>query len=356
MNMMAGSKGTFVISWSQTEVGGLAGAPVTSLDEGAMWIWRGSPVQIDAALSGCSEVRSDDGLEVYRKRAAASARRIVARALVKEGARTPFAEDVAAFDRSFSVTDGHRTWTATLIDMPEIARPLLMFAGELPPSDVPLFVAEGAIRSASVSRPTETSEGVVCFTPGTRLETPQGPRFVEDLCAGDKVITKDAGAEEILWAGSRGVSGARLYAMPDLRPVRIRENALGSDRPDGDLIVSPDHRMLVRGKAARALWDEDEVLVAARDLVNGRGVTRDMGAKSVTYYHLMLAKHHVVVANGVETESFHPAAAQLDSIAEDQKQRLFDVMPDLAYDPKTYGPMSRRVLNRAEAALLPDAA
>ena len=356
MNMMAGSQGTFVISWSQTEVEGLAGAPVTSLDEGAMWIWRGAPVQIDAALSGCADLRFQDERELYRKRAAASARRIVARALVKEGARTPFADDVAAFDRSFSVTDGHRTWTATLIDMPEIARPLLMFAGAMPPSDVPLFVTEGAVQSSSMLRPTESSEGVVCFTPGTRLETPDGPRLVEDLCAGDKVITKDAGAQEVHWAGSRSVSGARLYAMPDLRPVRIRENALGTDRPDGDLIVSPDHRMLVQGQAARALWGEDEVLVAARDLINGRGVTRDMGAKSVTYHHLMLANHHILVANGVETESFHPGAAALDAIAEDQKQRLFDVMPDLAYDPNTYGPMSRRALSRAEAALLPEAA
>lgn len=353
---MAGSQGTFVISWSQTEVEGLAGAPVTSLDEGAMWIWHGSPVQIDAALTGCAELRMNAGQEHYRRRAAASARRIVARALVKEGARMPFVEDIAAFDRSFSVTDGHRSWTATLIDMPEIARPLLMFADGMPPADSPLFVREGAVQSASQMRISEGSEGVVCFTPGTRLETPTGPKLVEDLCAGDKIITKDAGAETILWAGSRCVSGARLYAMPDLRPVRIRENALGGDRPDGDLIVSPDHRMLVQGQAARALWGEDEVLVAARDLINGRGVTRDIGAKSVTYHHLMLAHHHVLVANGVETESFHPAAARLDAIAEDQRQRLFDVMPDLAYDPETYGPMTRRVLSRAEAALLPEAA
>ncbi|MDA8585434.1 Hint domain-containing protein [Rhodobacteraceae bacterium] len=356
MNMMASPEGTFVISWSQTEVEGLSGAPVTALDEGAMWTWRGTPVQIDAALGGRTHALTHNEHELYRKRAAASARRIVARALVKEGARIPFIDDVAEFDRAFTVTDGHRTWTATLIDMPEIARPLLMFAGSMPPEGLPLIVVDGVICPALPTRFAEGAEGVVCFTPGTWLETPKGPRLVEHLVAGDEVVTKDSGAEPILWVGHRNVSGARLYAMPDLRPVCIRQGALGLGRPGGDLFVSPDHRMLVQGQAARALWGEDEVLVAARDLINGRSVTRDSGAKSVTYFHMMLASHHVLVANGVETESFHPAAARLDAIEEEQRQRLFDVMPDLAYDPETYGPMSRRVLSRAEAALMPAAA
>jgi hypothetical protein len=188
------------------------------------------------------------------------------------------------------------------------------------------------------------------------LETPEGLRAVETLVAGDRVVTKDAGAQTIVWAGSRNVSGARLYAMPDLRPVRIREGALGTGRPNGDLIVSPDHRMLVGGAAARALWGEDEVLVAARDLIDGQRIARDLAAKSVVYHHLMLEHHHVLIANGVETESFHPAAASLDAVEEDQRTRLFDVMPDLASDAESYGPTTRRSLSKAEAALLPGVA
>ena len=356
MNMMAAPQGTFVISWSQTEVDGLSGAPVAALDEGAMRIWRGNPVRIDGAIGGSSQTMAGEGREMYRRRAAASARRIVARALIREGVRMPFVDDVAEFDRAFTLTDGHRTWAATLIDMPEIARPLLMFAGSMPPEGVPLLVARGVVNPPLPSRLADSAEGVVCFTPGTLLETPDGLRAVEDLVAGDQIVTKDSGAEPILWVGSRNVSGARLYAMPDLRPVRIRDGAFGVGRPRGELIVSPDHRMVVQGQAARALWGEDEVLVAARDLINGAGITRDMGARSVTYIHLMLASHQVLVANGMETESFHPAAARLDAIEEDQRQRLFDVMPDLAYDPATYGPAARRRLTRAEAALLPQAA
>lgn len=351
MNMMAGPEGTFVISWAQTEIDGIVGAPVASLSDDAVWIWRGEPVRIDGA-AGSFGHRGLTASSDHRKRAAASARRIVARALVLEGVRTPFVDDAVEFDRSFAVTDGLRTWTATLIEMPEIARPLLMFAGQMPPPDTPLFVCEAITEPALPSRIAEASEGVVCFTPGTMLETPGGLKPVESLVAGDMVVTKDAGAQPILWAGSRNVSGARLYAMPDLRPVRIREGALGTNRPEGDLIVSPDHRMLVSGQTARDLWGESEVLVAARDLIDGTRIARDLAAKSVTYHHLMLEQHHVLVANGIETESFHPDAAKLDSIEEDQRLRLYDVMPELASDTSRYGPTSRRALTKPEAALL----
>lgn len=351
MNMMASPEGTFVISWAQTEVDGIVAAPVASLDSGAVWMWHGNPVQIDGAgsrLSGQGVAETVD----HRRRAAASARRIVARALVLEGVRTPFVDDVAEFDRSFVLTDGQHYWTATLIEMPEIARPLLMFAGQMPPADTPLYISEGLAEPALPTRRSGEAEGVVCFTPGTLLETPDGLRPVEDLVAGDHLVTADAGAQQIVWAGSRSVSGARLYAMPDLRPVRIREGALGMDCPKGDLIVSPDHRMLVRGNAAETLWGESEVLVAARDLIDGTRISRDLAAKSVTYHHLMLEEHHVIVANGVESESFHPGLAALDAIEEDQRMRLFDVMPELTEDPGSFGPTVRRTLSKSDAALL----
>ena len=192
MNMMAGPEGTFVISWAQTEIDGLSGAPVASLDVGAVWMWRGEPVRIDGA-TGYAGVWPGDTQDQHRIRAAASAKRIVARALAQEGVRTPFVDDVFEFDRSFSLTDGHRAWTATLIEMPEIARPLLMFTGCMPPADTPLFIAEGVAEPALPSRIVEGAEGVVCFTPGTLLETPDGLRPVETLVAGDTVVTKDSG-------------------------------------------------------------------------------------------------------------------------------------------------------------------
>lgn len=351
MNMMTRPQGTFVISWSQTEIDGLSGAPVAAIECGATWAWSGDAVRIDGASA---LVDTDDGYddEGLRRRAAAGARKLIGRALVQEGVRTPFADTTPDFDRSFTVTDGSHSWVATLIDMPEIARPILMFSGEMPPADLPLFVSDEPDEAWRPQILRHQEEGVVCFTPGTRLATPEGPRPIEELVAGDKVQTKDDGAQEILWIGHRHVSGARLFAMPDLRPVRIRSGAFSEDRPQGDLLVSPDHRMLVEGPAALALWGEREVLVAARDLIDDRFVTRDLAAKSVDYIHLLLPKHGILFANGMETESFHPAATDLAAVAGDQLARLYDVMPDLEITPSAYGPLSRRVLGRAEAALI----
>ena len=355
MSTMAPPEGTYVISWAQTEIDGHNNAPISSLDGSAVWIWRGEPVRLDDAI-GFAGMLPGESRIAHRRRAAASARRIVARALDCNDMSANFMDDLTPDDRVFRVTDGHRRWTATLIEMPGMAHPLLVFAGTMPPADTPLYVSEGVARQTLSKRSGEGSEGVVCFTPGTLLETPGGLKPVETLVAGDLVVTKDNGIKPIVWVGDRNVSGARLYAMPDLRPVRICEGSLGNGRPHRDLTVSPDHRLLVTGKAARALWGDDEVLVSARDLVNGAGIRRDMDAKSVIYYHLMLEDHQILVANGVETESFHPAAAKLDSIADEQRQRLYDVMPELANDPATYGPTSRRMLSRAEAAMMPGAA
>src|SRR5690606_22913105 len=128
-------------------------------------------------------------------------------------------------------------------------------------------------------------------------------RPIDALRPGDLIQTRDNGPREILWRGSRRMTGARLYAMPHLRPIRFRARALGQGRPEEDLWVSPQHRMLLRGAAAQALFNSAEVLVAAEDLVNGQSVAVDMAAREVTYIHLLLDRHNVIFANGMETES-----------------------------------------------------
>ena len=114
---------------------------------------------------------------------------------------------------------------------------------------------------------------------------------VQDLREGDYVLTRDNGPQEILWIGRRRMSGARLFAMPKLRPIRFSAGALGIERPEQELLVSPEHRMLIRGPAVRALFNTPEVLVAASELVNGTTIRSDVNLREVTYIHLMLANH-----------------------------------------------------------------
>jgi hypothetical protein len=194
--------------------------------------------------------------------------------------------------------------------------------------------------------------GVICFTPGTWISTPDGTRRVEELREGEYVQTRDSGPQEIVWIGARRMTGARMFAMPHLRPIRISAGALGIDRPDQSLLVSPEHRMLVRGDAARALFNTPEVLVPASALVNGGSVRVDSAVREVTYVHVLLSSHQILWANGVETESFHPSNASIGALSKSDRLRLLARLPGLDQNPHRYGDFARRNLSVSEAAIL----
>jgi hypothetical protein len=255
-------------------------------------------------------------------------------------------------DQSIVVTDGAQTYTVTLIEVGAGALPLLMFLDQLPPRNTNLWVVHHTIDPAGMNAMGPASGGVICFTPGTVIRTPTGLLPVELLQEGDKVQTKDNGPQEILWIGTRRMTGARLFAMPKLRPVRIRPSALGKGQPDSELLVSPEHRMLLEGPEAVSLFNTTEVLVSAKDMVNGSTVTVDHLLKEVTYIHLLLPAHQILWANGMETESFHPANASLSTLGDEDRRRLLHQFPTLDYDSHSFGAYARRNLNTSEAAIL----
>jgi hypothetical protein len=164
---------------------------------------------------------------------------------------------------------------------------------------------------------------------------------IEDLHPGTLVQTRDNGLQPVLWKAAQQVSGGRLYAVPHLRPIRFRSG-------DGDLVVSPDHRMLVRGGAAQALFNTDEVLVAAADLVDGHRVIRDREARRVTYVHLLVEGHQVIWANGVEAETLYPPEIPLAALDPHQRAALRVSLPGLTVPAQPV----RRCLSSPETAIL----
>jgi hypothetical protein len=188
---------------------------------------------------------------------------------------------------------------------------------------------------------------VPCFTAGTRIACPEGWRDVAGLRAGDRVMTRDSGARPVLWTGTHRVAGTGAFA-----PVRFAPGTVGNDRP---LLVSPQHRMLVADWRVKLLFGEDEVLVAAKDLVDGAGVTRAEQAQ-VTYVHLLLARHEILDAEGAAAESLHLGpyiAGRLPGAARAEIAALF---PEMAAAVR-HGPgPARRCLREWEARCLPDRA
>ncbi|WP_245912947.1 Hint domain-containing protein [Litoreibacter ponti] len=279
--------------------------------------------------------------------------RVVARKFdLPEGEALPEDEDPTAAD-AFILSDGQAQFTLVPIRSTRLATTLWWCESGVPKRGQEYRVITVPSEPDAVRvRSSDFGGDVICFTQGTRIRLPEGDAPVENLNVGDWVQTKDDGPQEILWIGQRRMSGARLYAMPELRPVRLRAQALDTDVPDADLLVSPHHRILFSGHNAQALFNQPEVLVSARDLINDHSVYVDHSVKEVTYIHLLLSRHQVLWANGVQTESYHPANTTLKTVDPDQRAVLLALFPDLKRDLHSYGPYARRNLDRSEAAIL----
>lgn len=347
----AGYFGIFVIAWGQTEIDGLRQPRPDDLAVGSHWCWRGSPVRVDGPPDVLM-LRDAAAEADRRRRAARVVRKLLGEGLAPPPRDLPRGEEDNGHERGFEVSDGRRSYALTIVGRG--SETLLVASGALPPRDTDLWVL--SISGQDPPRFDAGREGVICFVPGTRIATPDGPRLIEAIRPGDSILTRDDGPQEVLWTGCRRLTGARMHALPNLRPVRIRSGAMGEDRPEGDLVVSPHHRLLVRGPRARLLFGEPEILVAAADLVDGHGIRIKTGLREVSYIHLLTRRHEVVWANGVETETFLPGDADLGRLEAGARAALLDLLPGLERDPAAYGPAARRCLSAPETAILRHAA
>ncbi|MEJ2021559.1 MAG: Hint domain-containing protein, partial [Maritimibacter sp.] len=160
----------------------------------------------------------------------------------------------------------------------------------------------------------------------------------------DLVLTHDNGAQPVRWIGSR-----RIAAEGPLAPIRISANTFGQHR---ELLVSPQHRVLIRDALAELLFGDDEVLIAAKDLVNDLTVRPQVGGE-VEYVHILFDKHEVVFSEGLATESFLPGPQTTKSFERAVIEEICEIFPEL--DPATgagYPSSARRSLRSYEARLL----
>jgi hypothetical protein len=162
----------------------------------------------------------------------------------------------------------------------------------------------------------------ICFYRGTMIRTPDGEKAVETLKAGDLVMTAEGRVAPVSWLGRQTIS--TVFSDPSkVWPIRIRAGALGDTVPARDLVLSPDHAVLVDG-----------VLVHAGALVNGVSIVRQTNVPRVfTYYHVELDDHALILAENTPAETFidHPQRLAFDNWAERQALHPFgkdmDEMP-----------------------------
>ncbi|WP_170336993.1 Hint domain-containing protein [Ruegeria arenilitoris] len=199
---------------------------------------------------------------------------------------------------------------------------------------------------------TITIEGV-CFTAGTLINARDGPCLIENLRVGDLVVTEDHGLQPIRWIEGRQMSAEHLRANPAMRPVRIAAGSLGPGLPKRDLLVSQQHRVLVRGPKVELLFGASEALVAAKHLCSWPGISVDTSDKPVEYMHILLDRHEILMAESAPAESLFLGEEALHTLSSDGLQELAEIFPDRpASDGMSFGRAARVILREHEARAL----
>ncbi len=181
---------------------------------------------------------------------------------------------------------------------------------------------------------------LICFAAGTPIRTARGWCPVERLRPGDRVWTLDDGFQPLRWVGARRVAAGGAFA-----PVAIAPGTFGNR---GELVVSPQHRLLVGGWRAELLFGQHELLVPACHLVDGRRIRR-RPCRQVTYVHLLFDRHQIVDSDGALSESLYPGAEAARALTAAQKAEVAALFPDLG---RPSAPPARPVLRGCEAVLL----
>lgn len=190
--------------------------------------------------------------------------------------------------------------------------------------------------------PLDVSDlGPPCFVAGTRIQTSDGSHRVEEIEAGDWVRTMDRGLQQVRWSGQRTVRAEGAFA-----PICVSKGSLGNSR---QLLVSPQHRMLLSGWKAELYFGAPKILVAAKHLVDHDRIFV-LTQPTVTYVHLLFDHHEIVFAEDAPTESLDPSGnlASEDPFLREELQYLFPELVLSARGTRT----ARRIARRYEASVL----
>lgn len=178
---------------------------------------------------------------------------------------------------------------------------------------------------AGVNSTTDNDVTVVCFVVGAMIETPSGAVAVEAIKVGDPVLTRDNGPQRVRAILVRDMDLSD--ALERLKPIAFDAGSLGRGRPNRQLCLSPQHRVLVTDPTGLT------VLVPAKALTGRRGVRVMHGKRRVMYFHLVFSRHEIIWANGTLTESFYPGPMAMQAILNDSRAELQDIFGD----PLTHG-------------------
>ena len=209
----------------------------------------------------------------------------------------PAAEDgtISGFAEGNEVLIPGGSFTNALFTQGALTNPgtLILSGGTGTPLSLAVAVGYEATDFLATSDTSGTTVTLVpCFVSGSKIATSEGEVFVERLKVGMRVQTKFAGLMSVKWIGHRHVDCRRHPDPSHVWPVCVRASAFGPHTPMRDLWLSPDHAIFINA-----------VLIPVKYLINHTSIAQ-MPREQVTYYHVELARHAVMLAEGLTVESY----------------------------------------------------
>ncbi|PHR61118.1 MAG: hypothetical protein COA47_06095 [Robiginitomaculum sp.] len=182
-----------------------------------------------------------------------------------------------------------------------------------------------------ISGDTVTIEfDIACFGRDVLITTPTGDLPIHALKVGDLVLDIHGVAHPIRWHGVAPLNSMDLEMEPNLVPIRICAGAMSDNKPTQDLLVSPQHRMIVVSLVAERMFGSRTIMIPAIKLTGWPGIRIDDNIKDVEYHHLLFDTHIALLANGTPSESLLPGKEARRNMSSDALLEVALIYPELS--------------------------
>lgn len=166
------------------------------------------------------------------------------------------------------------------------------------------------------------------FAHGTLIATDSGPVAIEDLLPGTMIQTRDADFQRLDWIGSITlVPHTSDTRVAPAKLTRITENSVGLGKPERDIVFGPHARILRRNPVCQSLFGTDAAFAPVNAFIDGVSIIEVAPVSPVRVFHLGLDGQHVIFANGLEVESFHPGRSDATGVPPMLMSLFFEMFP-----------------------------
>ncbi|WP_281969240.1 Hint domain-containing protein [Roseovarius nanhaiticus] len=196
-------------------------------------------------------------------------------------------------------------------------------------------------------------EDFPCIAPGAMIATPTGSTEIAALKTGDLVETQDHGAVPLAWVGRRSLD---LTNHASGKPILIKAASFGNQRPRRDLVLSPDHRVLVDDPACVWLFGTSEVLAPSKGLASLPRIREMRGRQHIEYVTLFTERHEIIFADGLAVETLYPGPQALRRLGALGRAAILSTCPALRHQSASVVyPSARRLLSVRESEAVSEA-